>query len=44
MATEAYYQVYTFENRGFNKEEREKWDMALNLGAKSSKRVDGKIN
>lgn len=26
-ATEAYYQVYTFENRGFNKEEREKWDM-----------------
>ncbi|MET2983823.1 DinB family protein [Aureibaculum conchae] len=30
-ATEKYYQLYTFENRGFNKEE-EKWDTALSLG------------
>jgi len=34
-ATEKYYQVYTFENRGFNKEEAKKWDMALNLGDKA---------
>lgn len=34
-ATEAYYQVYTFEKRGFNKEEREKWEVALNLGPKA---------
>ncbi|WP_298760307.1 DUF664 domain-containing protein [uncultured Psychroserpens sp.] len=34
-ATEAYYQVYTFENRGFNAEEREKWNTALNLGDKA---------
>jgi hypothetical protein len=31
-ATEAYYQVYTFEGRGFNAEEKEKWERALNLG------------
>ena len=31
-ATEKYYQVYTFENRGFNEEERAVWEMALNLG------------
>lgn len=31
-ATEKYYQVYTFENRGFNKEEKAKWEVALNLG------------
>ena len=31
-ATEKYYQVYTFEGRGFNKEEKAKWEMALNLG------------
>lgn len=31
-ATEAYYQVYTFENRGFNAEEAKKWETALNLG------------
>ncbi|WP_117881741.1 DinB family protein [Aureibaculum luteum] len=30
-ATEKYYQLYTFENRGFNKEE-EKWTTALSLG------------
>lgn len=30
-AAEAYYQVFTFENRGFNEEEKKKWDVALNL-------------
>ena len=30
-ATEKYYQLYTFENRGFNSDE-EMWDAALNLG------------
>ena len=41
-ATEAYYQVSTFENRGFNAEERKKWDTALNLGAKARKELQGK--
>jgi len=41
-ATEAYYQAYTFEKRGFNKEEREKWDVALNLGAKARSELKGK--
>jgi uncharacterized damage-inducible protein DinB len=31
-ATERYYQVYTFENRGFNEEEKRQWETALNLG------------
>ncbi len=31
-ATEKYYQLYTFENRGFNKEEKAIWETALNLG------------
>lgn len=31
-AAEAYYQVYTFENRGFNDEENKKWGVALDLG------------
>lgn len=31
-ATEAYYQVYTFENRQFNIEEEHKWATALSLG------------
>ncbi|WP_339894420.1 DUF664 domain-containing protein [uncultured Algibacter sp.] len=34
-ATERYYQVYTFENRGFNKEEKARWEVALNLGEKA---------
>ncbi len=41
-ATEAYYQVYTFENRGFNKEEAAKWEMALNLGAEAREKLTGK--
>ncbi|MCK8480059.1 DUF664 domain-containing protein [Psychroserpens algicola] len=34
-ATEAYYQVYTFEGRRFNKQEQRQWNTALNLGAKA---------
>jgi hypothetical protein len=30
-AAEAYYQVFTFENRDFNEEEKKKWNAALNL-------------
>ena len=30
-AAEAYYQVYTFENREFNDEEKKKWQVALDL-------------
>nr|WP_321237438.1 DUF664 domain-containing protein [uncultured Psychroserpens sp.] len=41
-ATEAYYQVYTFEGRAFNKEERKKWDTALNLGDKARQEFKGK--
>jgi hypothetical protein len=41
-AAEAYYQVYTFENRGFNEEEKEKWQDALDLGEKARKRFKGK--
>lgn len=41
-ATEKYYQVYTFENRGFNKEERIKWDIPMNLGAEARKELVNK--
>ncbi len=41
-ATEAYYQVYTFEGRGFNAEEKMKWEMALNLGDKARKEFKNK--
>lgn len=41
-AAEAYYQVYTFEHRGFNEEEKEKWQDALDLGEKARKRFKGK--
>jgi len=41
-ATEAYYQAYTFENRGFNKQEQEKWDVALNLGEIARNELKGK--
>ncbi|MBL4593900.1 MAG: DUF664 domain-containing protein, partial [Flavobacteriales bacterium] len=34
-ATEKYYQIYTFENRGFNEEESKKWKTALKLGEKA---------
>lgn len=41
-AAEAYYQVYTFENRGFNEAEKEKWQDALDLGDKARERFKGK--
>ncbi len=31
-ATEKYYQLYTFENRGYNAEEKAIWETALGLG------------
>ncbi|WP_229719722.1 DinB family protein [Winogradskyella haliclonae] len=41
-ATEAYYQVYTFEGRQFNKDEDAKWGTALSLGDKARKEFVGK--
>jgi len=41
-ATEAYYHAYTFEERGFNAEERKKWETALNLGDKARAEFKGK--
>ena len=41
-ATEAYYQVYTFEGRQFNAEEEEMWMTALNLGDNARERYKGK--
>jgi hypothetical protein len=38
-ATEKYYQVYTFENRGFNREEQENWALALDLGDKARETI-----
>ncbi len=40
-ATEKYYQLYTFEGRGFNKKEAE-WDLALSLGEEARKELVGK--
>lgn len=41
-AVERYYQVYTFENRGFNKEEQKKWGAAMDLGDKGREELVGK--
>ncbi|WP_338732964.1 DUF664 domain-containing protein [Mangrovimonas cancribranchiae] len=41
-ATEAYYQIYTFEGRQFNEEEKAKWETALSLGEKGRKDIQGK--
>ncbi|GAA4277042.1 mycothiol transferase [Aquimarina mytili] len=41
-AAEAYYQVYTFENRGFNDEEKAKWQIGLSLGDKAREEFKGK--
>jgi len=41
-ATEAYYQAYTFEGRGYNAEEKKKWETALNLGEKARQEFKGK--
>ena len=43
-ATEKYYQVYTFENRGFNASEKTEWETALNLGSKAREELVGKTN
>ena len=40
-ATEKYYQVFTFENRGFTKEEEKEWMMPLELGDKARKKING---
>lgn len=41
-ATEAYYQVFTFEKREFNEEEKQKWMMALSLGDEAREEFQGK--
>ena len=38
-AAEAYYQVYTFENREFNDEEKIKWQAALELDEKGRQQI-----
>lgn len=38
-AIEKYYQVYTFENRGFTKEEQKKWGPALDLGTEARESI-----
>jgi len=43
-AAEVYYQVYTFENRGFNEKEKEKWMTALDLGEKARDLYDSWLN
>ena len=40
-AAEAYYQVFTFEGRGFNEEEEEKWQVALDLGEEARQQFTG---
>ena len=40
-AAEAYYQVFTFEGRGFNEDEKKKWESALNLGEKAREEFKG---
>ncbi len=41
-ATEKYYQVYTFENRGYNREEGKFWNTPMNLGETARKDLVGK--
>lgn len=41
-ATEKYYQLYTFEGRGFNSEEKGKWGAAMNLGDAGREELKGK--
>lgn len=41
-AAEVYYQVFTFEGRGFNEEEKEKWQDAMNLGKEAQEKFKGK--
>jgi len=41
-ATEKYYQVYTFEGRGYNAEEEKTWGAAMNLGDRGRDELVGK--
>ncbi len=41
-ATEKYYQVYTFENRGYNRKERAFWNTPMNLGETARNDLVGK--
>ena len=41
-ATEKYYQVYTFENRGYNREEAKFWNTPMNLGEAARTELVGK--
>ena len=41
-ATEKYYQVYTFENRGYSEAEEEEWGTAQSLGERAQKILVGK--
>lgn len=41
-AVEAYYQVYTFEDRSFNEEEMSKWGLGLELGDEAREQLVGK--
>lgn len=40
-AAEKFYQVYTFENRWFNEEEKKEWDIALDLDDKGRELFQG---
>lgn len=42
VAAEKYYQVYTFEGRSFNDEEKKLWGTALDLGDKARATIKGK--
>ncbi len=41
-ATEKYYQLYTFEGRGFNRAEQEEWGAAMDLGKRGREALKGK--
>ncbi len=41
-AVEKYYQLFTFENRDFNKDEKIIWDSAMELGEKGRADIKGK--
>ena len=41
-ATEKYYQVYTFQNRGYNREEKLEWETPMNLGKRAQEKLKGK--
>jgi uncharacterized damage-inducible protein DinB len=40
-ATEKFYQVYTFENREFNKEEEAEWSVAMSMGKSAQEKYKG---